>query len=64
LLALPMRAQEPDPASASPESDRNSGAYFYARYCASCHGRDGRGTQVGFPLVDRPSGPVTPELLL
>jgi virginiamycin B lyase len=64
LLALPARAQEPDPASASPEVDRNSGAYFYARYCASCHGRDGRGTQVGFPLVDRPSGPVTPELLL
>src|SRR5262249_56164336 len=64
LLALPVCAQQPDPVSASPEVDRTTGAYFYARYCAACHGRDGRGTLVGFPLVERPSGPVTLELLL
>src|SRR5262245_47101765 len=50
-------------ASPAGEIDRGSGAYYYTRYCAGCHGRDGRGSLVGFPLVERPSGAVTPELV-
>src|SRR5271166_16658 len=65
LLALAAGALEPAPAPvADTNVDRTSGAYFYTRYCAGCHGRDGRGTLTGFPLVDRPSGPVTSELVL
>jgi virginiamycin B lyase len=66
LLAAATLAQEPAgaPASAATEIDRSSGAHLYARYCAGCHGESARGTLIGFPLVDRPAGPVTPELLL
>ncbi|MFZ0071053.1 MAG: c-type cytochrome, partial [Xanthobacteraceae bacterium] len=62
LIARAAGAQEQAPAGS--EVDRTTGAYFYARYCATCHGREGRGTLIGFPLVDRPSGPVTLELVL
>jgi virginiamycin B lyase len=61
MLAPAVRAQSP---AAGAEIDRTTGEYFYGRYCAGCHGRDGRGTLIGFPLVGRPSGPVTPELVL
>src|SRR5262249_30869120 len=65
LFAPATPAQEPagTPPPAT-EIDRTTRAHLYARYCAGCHGENGRGTLIGFPLVDRPSGPVTPELLL
>ena len=38
LGAQPVRAAEP-----AAESPQQAGARLYARYCASCHGVDGRG---------------------
>ena len=51
------------PRSAAPEIDRTTAEYFYRRHCAGCHGGDGRGTLIGFPLVGRPVGAITRELL-
>jgi virginiamycin B lyase len=67
LVSVGARAEELTQELASvpaTDVDRDSGAYFYTRYCAGCHGQNGRGTLIGFPLVDRPSGPVTSELVL
>jgi virginiamycin B lyase len=63
LLARAAGAQGP-PSPAPAEIDRSSGAYYYTRYCAGCHGPDGRGSLIGFPLVERPSGAVTADLVL
>ena len=62
LLAVAAWAQTRPPSGAALE--RSPGARLYARYCADCHGRDARGTVIGFPLVARPSGPVTQEIVL
>jgi virginiamycin B lyase len=62
LLAAAAWAQTRPPPGAALE--RSPGARLYARYCADCHGRDARGTVIGFPLVARPSGPVTQEIVL
>ncbi len=62
LLVVAAWAQAPPRPGAALE--RTPGARLYARYCADCHGRDARGTVIGFPLVARPSGPVTREIVL
>jgi virginiamycin B lyase len=56
-LAVPASAQPFDPAFAS-------GAHYYERHCAECHGADGRGTLIGFPLVGRPAGPLGPDVIV
>jgi virginiamycin B lyase len=53
-LASPALAQDP----------RATGAWLYERHCADCHGADGRGTLIGFPLVGRPAGPIEPGVLV
>ncbi len=64
LITPAASAQSPAAPPADSEVDRTSGAYLYERYCSVCHGGDGRGTLIGFPLVGLPSGPVTPALVL
>lgn len=61
LAAGPAVAQSP---SATKETDRTTGEYLYGRYCNACHGNDGKGTVIGFPLVGRAAGPITPQYLI
>ena len=61
LAVHPAAAQS---AAASKEADRTTGEYLYGRYCNACHGQDGKGTVIGFPLVGRPAGPITPQHLI
>ena len=51
LLALPAAAQQPQPARHDP-SEAGMGQLIYGRYCAACHGREGKG-----------DGPVAPGLV-
>lgn len=61
LAALAMAMLQP---AAAQDAVRASGAYHYNRHCAECHGADGRGTLIGFPLVGRPAGPLAPDAVL
>jgi len=68
-LAAPENPAPAAPAPAEPvpisrEDAAASGAYYYARRCAGCHGADGRGTPIGFPLVGRPAGPLGTNTLI
>lgn len=62
-LAAVMLALCASQASAQ-DAVRASGAYYYERHCADCHGVDGRGTAIGFPLVGRPAGPLDAERII
>ncbi len=62
--ATAAHAQYTPPAPEVAGPNRTSGEYLYGRHCANCHGSEGRGSAVGFPLVGRPAGAITPEQLL
>lgn len=52
LRALPQQPAVPPPASAAaPATVLRRGAAVYEQHCASCHGKDGRGTPGAFPAL-------------
>jgi len=48
-----LAGSQPPPHTAAEPGDAKRGAAVYARFCASCHGPDGRGGERASSIVDR-----------